>query len=242
MANLPDLRSKEQIIGDIVDALLAKLGQGFDLNKGSVMSQLIEAMGQNVFRSSADVISMVDALSVDRAAGEALQRLANDKKVPIIPAQSATGKVNVTDVSFSKVSSIVYSGQPAPVAGTLKIYIADGTKFTQTGGKIYIGRGSTNVEGPLTYTSAQIEAGGAYWSITLASTSPTTKFHNIGESIILAQGGTRFVKSGAVIKTSQSASVTTVAFSTTADATIIDGKLPLQTFLLSVSRLELSVT
>lgn len=224
MAETPKIRSKEQIIGDLVDSILARIKTINDLNKGSVLSQIIEGTGQNIFSSSASLIAMIDALSVDRAEGEALQRLARDKNVPILPAFPSNGRVDITDISFEKVSTIVYSGQPAPVAGSLKVYVVDASKFNSSG-QIYIGRGTTNVEGPLTYTAITSEAGGAYWSLTLDPTTPTTKFHNIGETITLAQGGTRFIPSGTVVQTSQGSSVTSVSFSTTSDAIIIDGEI-----------------
>lgn len=225
MADIPELRSKEQIAGDIIDGILARLRKDIDLNQGSVLTQLIEAIAQNMFKSSADIISMIDANSIDRAEGEALQRLARDKQVPIFPATSSTGLVTITDTSFERKSSRVYSGQPAPVAGSLKLYVSDASSFTSTNGSVYVGRGTTNVEGPLNYTSVQAEAGGAYWSITLASTSPTTKFHNVGEEVVLAQGGNRIINAGSSIKTAQGFSTTSVDFKTTSAVTIIDGEV-----------------
>lgn len=224
MANTPNIRSKEQIAGELIDGLLARLRKDIDLNQGSVTSQLLEAVAQANFKSSAAIIGMIDAQSIDRANGEALQRLARDRNVPIFPAEPSSGTVNITDTSFQKISTRIYSGQPAPVAGSLTIYVSDASKFRSTNGQIYIGRGTTNVEGPLSYTSVQPEAGGAYWSITLAATSPTTKFHNIGETIVLAQGGNRVINTNTTVKTAQGASVSAVEFKTKSSATIIDGE------------------
>lgn len=224
MADIPELRSKEQIAGDLIDGILARLRKDIDLNQGSVLTQLVEAISQNLFKGSADVIAMIDAQSIDRAEGEALQRLAKDKQVPIFPATASTGQVTITDTSFEKKATRIYSGQPAPVAGSLKLYVADASNFQSANGKIYLGRGTTNVEGPLDYTSVQSEAGGAYWSITLATTSPTTKFHNIGETVVMAQGGNRIINAGSSLKTVQGFSVASVDFKTTALATIIDGE------------------
>lgn len=224
MANTPNLRSKEQIAGELIDSFLARLRKDIDLNQGSVITQLIEAVAQANFKSSASIIGMIDAQSIDRANGEALQRLARDRNVPIFPAEPSSGTVNITDTSFEKISSRIYSGQPAPVAGSLTIFVADASKFKSTNGQIYIGRGTTNVEGPLSYVSVQPEAGGAYWSITLAATSPTTKFHNIGETVVLAQGGNRVINTNTTVKTAQGASVSAVEFKTKSSATIIDGE------------------
>jgi hypothetical protein len=224
MADIPKLRSREQIIGDIVDSILARVPELNDLNQTSVLRQFIEAVAQSQFKAYADIINMIDANSIDRAIGDALQRKARDANVPILQALPAISKVNINDKSFEKISSFVYSGQPAPVAGSLTIYIVDGSKFNPTGGKIYIGRNTPNFEGPLDYISVTPEAGGAYYKITLAPTSPTTKFHNIGESVVLAQGGNRLIPAGTQLQTAQGASLAPITFSTTANATIPDGE------------------
>ncbi len=225
MAKVPDLRSKEQIAGQLMDGIRARVRKDLDLNQGSNLTQITEAIAQQLFKSEANLISMIDAMSADRSEGEQLQREARDANVPILPSLASTGRVDISDVSFAKISSRVYAGQPAPVAGSLKIYVADASKFATAGGRIYIGRGTTNVEGPLTYTSVQAEAGGSYWSITLAATSPTTKFHNLGEEVTFAQGGNRFIASNTTVQTAQGASITAVSFVTTSAATIIDGEV-----------------
>lgn len=225
MANIPVLRSREQIIGDLVNGFLARRPEINDLSRNSALSMLFTAVGQSQFKASASVIGMLDALNVDRAIGEALQRIAREKNVPIFSATSATGKVDVTDTSFTKIQTSIYAGQPAPVAGTVTIYVTDASKFQSSNGKIYIGRGTSNVEGPLEYLSAQPEAGGAYWSITLKTTSLTTKFHNIGETVIFAQGGNRLISTGSIVQTAQGVAVSSVQFRTTADVTLLDGEV-----------------
>jgi hypothetical protein len=225
MSDIPNLRSKEQIAGELIDAIVARLRKDIDLNNGSVITQIVEGISQGLFKSSADIITMIDALNADRATGEALQRQARDANVPIYSAFASTGLVNITDTTFNKISSSVYAGQPAPVAGSLTIYVPDASQFPPGGGQIYIGRGTTNVEGPLTYTAAATAGGGAYWSITLAGTSPTTKFHNIGEEVVLAQGGNRLIQSSTSVQTAQGASISAVLFSTTSNATIPDGEI-----------------
>jgi hypothetical protein len=224
MTNTPNLRSPEQVIGEIIDGILARTRSVNDVQKGSVLTQLAESFGRALFRSSADVISMIDASSVDRATGEALQRLAADRNVPILPALAATGKVSITDKSFSKISSVIYSGQPAAVAGSLTIYVTDASKMPSSGGSIYIGRGTLNSEGPLVYTSTTSLGNGTYWAINLSPTSPTTKFHNLGEVVVLSQGGSRVVQSGTSVQTAQGTSINSVNFATTSNATILDGE------------------
>lgn len=223
MADLPQLTSREQILGQMINSFRAKAPAITDLNKNAVWLQYLNAIASAVFRAKADVISMVDAVSPDRAVGEALQRQARDANVVISPGTFASGRVNITDLSFAKIATEIFAGQPAPVAGALTIYVADASKLPQTG-SIYLGRGTANVEGPLSYVSVQPEAGGAYWSITLDTVSPTTKFHNVGESVILAQGGRRVIPINTIVRTAGTSSISGVSFRTTVTSYIPDGE------------------
>ncbi len=223
MADLPKLTSREQTLGQMINTFRALAPAITDLNKNAVWMQYFQAIASAVFRAKADVIAMVDASSPDRAVGEALQRQARDADVTVSPGSYSSGRVNITDLSFEKIASEVFAGQPAPVAGALTIYVADASKMPSTG-SVYIGRGTTNIEGPLSYTSRQPEAGGSYWSITLATVSPTTKFHNIGETVIVAQGGRRAIPINSIVRTAGTSSISGVAFRTTVTAYIPDGE------------------
>jgi alkylated DNA nucleotide flippase Atl1/uncharacterized glyoxalase superfamily protein PhnB len=224
MANLPQLRSPEQIAGDIISGFTSRLPFVVDLNTGSVVAQLVEAVKQSNFKSYAAVIQMIDALSIDRAVGEALQRLAKDEGVPILSALPSSGYVSITDLTFQKISSTIYTGQPAPVQGSITLFVADASNWPASG-VIYIGRGTTNYEGPLSYSSVAPQGNGSYWQVSLASTSPTTKFHNIGESVVVGQGGQRTINAGTVVQTAQGSSIQSVQFSTTSAAIILDGEV-----------------
>jgi hypothetical protein len=223
MANTPQLLTKDQLVGLIIDSVLARIDDVDDLNVGSTITQLAEGVGQVIYKPYADVVSMITALSTDRAVGEALQRKARDNDVPIFPALPASGLVSISDLTFSKVQSTVYAGQPAPVAGSLVIYVSNASQFLPTG-IIYIGRGTPNVEGPLTYTSVTSLAGGTYFALNLSASTPTAKFHNIGETVIMGQGGNRPVPAGTVCKTQQGSAVSAASYTTTVAATILDGE------------------
>jgi hypothetical protein len=224
MPETPQLRSKEQIFGQIVDAILARVTTINDLSKNSVLSQIIDAFSQVGFKSSADLIQMIDSSLIDRAVGETLQRMAKDRNVPIISGSFSNTKVSITDKSFEKIETVIYAGQPAPIAGSSIIYVANASKFAATG-QIYLGRGTANAEGPLNYTSITQEGGGAYYAIHLDGTTLTTKFHNIGEKIVMAQGGNRNINSGLTVQTPQGGNLTSILFSTTSPAVILDGEV-----------------
>lgn len=219
MSNIPKLLTKEQLAGLLIDSIAAKVGVLNDLNQGSVLSQLIDAIAQVAYKPYADIISMLSALSVDRAVGEALQRLAKDANVPILAPLPATGHVTIKDLTFQKIETVIYAGLPPPVAGSTSIYVLDAKKFPPTG-SIYLGRGTLNSEGPLQYISIISVSGGAYFKINLNPTTPTTKFHNINESVVLAQGGNRTIASNLVVQTLDES----ISYTTAADAIILDGE------------------
>lgn len=224
MPNVPVLRSPDQIAGDLVSGYTSRLPFQADLNAGAVVFQFFQSVKQTTFRGYASVIQMIDALSVDRAVGDALQRLARDRNVPIFPAIAATTIVSITDTSFQKLSSTIFAGQPAPVAGVTTLYVISAAGWPATGA-VYVGRGTNNVEGPLQYTSLTQLGSGAYWQVTLSSTTPTTRFHNINETVVVAQGGIRTINIGAVCQTAQGASTNAVQFTTSSPASIQDGEV-----------------
>jgi hypothetical protein len=224
MANLPILLSRSQCIGQLVSGFLSRQPDVSDLSRQSVLFQLFTAIGQSQFKASNTVIGVLDATSVDRASGTTLQNIANSENVPIFSATASYGLVSITDISFTKIFTTVYAGQPAPVAGSLTLYVSNASAFTATTGSIYVGRGTANSEGPLQYSSITPVAGGAYYAINLRPTTPTTNFHNIGETVILAQGGNRLIQSGSSVQTALGQSVTSVQFTTSQTVTILDGE------------------
>jgi hypothetical protein len=104
MANVPIPKSYEQILGEMIRSYTSKIGVN-DLNVGSVVLSFFEAMAQAVYRASGDVFSIIRDYSIDRATGEALQRLAEEENLKIISATVATGKITISDSSFEKIFS-----------------------------------------------------------------------------------------------------------------------------------------
>ena len=218
MANEPTPRSYESILGDMIATYLSKIGVN-DLNTGSAVLSFFEAMAQAIYRSSGDTLSIFRDFSVDRAEGEALKKIAAEERITIDKARVSTGKVNIADTSFNKISTKIYAASNPPNIGSTTIKVADAGAFPTTG-SIYIGRGTQNIEGPIDYSS--ITAVGSYYEINLDS--PTTKFHNVSELVVLSQGGTRNIPAGTVVKTKASGASTEVSFTTTKQATILDGE------------------
>lgn len=220
MANdLPNPQSFEQILSDMLSAYAAKQGIN-DFNVGSAVTSFFEVVALTTARSSGDVFQMLRDFSVDRATGDTLKRLAIENRVTPITAKPATGFVTVTDTSFKKVSTKVYAGTNPPNIGSTQIRVSDASAFTPTG-SIYIGRGTPNVEGPIPYDS--ITPTGGFYIINLHTA--TAKFHNVGETVILSQGGNRSVPVNTIVMSPSSGASPDVLFTVTVTAVILDGEV-----------------
>lgn len=218
MANIPTPRSFNAILGDMVDAFISRFGLK-GLRKGSPVLSILEAAAQSDLRSTQDVFDLLNATSLDRATGISLDRIAADEDLIRITESPASGTVTVSDSSFTKQSTRIYQGSAAPIIGSGTINVVDATNFPATG-SIYLGRGSTNYEGPLAYSAKTNN--GTFWTLTL--TDKTKKFHNLGESVILAQGGNRTISSGTIVQTPQGNIADAIQFSVLYSATILDGE------------------
>lgn len=218
MAKIPIPRSWNQLLGDMVDAFLSRFGLK-SLKVGSPVLSILEAAGQSDLRSSQHTFDLLNAQSLDRATGIALDRIGADEDLVRLTESPASGTVTITDASFTKVSSKIYQGQPAPIVGSNRVYVTDASPFPATG-SIYVGRGTGNYEGPLAYSSRVNN--GTYWTLNLVDN--TRRFHNLGESVVLAQGGNRIVPSGALAQTPQGNTQDAVKFATLFQAIIPDGE------------------
>jgi uncharacterized phage protein gp47/JayE len=230
MAQVPTPRSYNEILGDMIDAFLSSYGLR-SLKIGSPVLSMFESAAQSDLRSSEDIFELLESKNLDSATGIALDRIGEDEGVLRETESPATGTVTIRDTSFTKVSTKVFQGTAAPIVGSSRINVTDATLFPSTG-NIYIGRGTSNYEGPLAYTSKLPPgvgsgfSGGNYWTLVLSST--TTRFHNLGESVILAKGGDRVINAGTIVRTPQANVVDAVRFRTLYTATIPDGETEIE--------------
>lgn len=218
MASIPQPRSYSATLGDILDAFLSRFGIK-RLKIGNPLLSIMEAAAQSDVKAAQDIFNALDTRSVDNTSGDALDNTANDENLKRISVTPSTGTVTFSDTSFIKLSTSIYQGSGAPIIGTTALKITDATSFPQSG-NIYIGRGTVNYEGPLAYTAATFAT--SYWILTL--TTGTSKFHNLGETVILAQGGIRTIPSGTSIQTPQGNVSDAVKFSTIYSQQIEDGE------------------
>lgn len=219
MATTPTPRSFQSVLGGMVDAFRSRTGIG-GLRVGGPLLSILEAAAQSDIRSTQDIFNLLDSISLDRAKGVALERIGRDEGVLRRGAIPASGYVTFFDTSFDKVETTIYTGTAAPVAGSHTIHIADASEFPRDGGSVYIGRGTNNYEGPIEYTS--VENMGSYWVMHLAQ--PTLRFHNLTESVILAQGGDRRIPAGTVVQTPQGSAKNAAKYATVFEAVLLDGE------------------
>jgi uncharacterized phage protein gp47/JayE len=221
MATIPQPRSFANISGSMLDTLLAELGIP-SVRVGSAVLSIIEAAAQSDLRSSQDILNLLNSVSLDRATGQALDRLGLGEDAPRLGQSPASGKVTISDSSFSKIATRLFQGKPAPIVGSSVLYVSDASSFPSTGA-VYVGRGTSNYEGPLTYSSKINNVN--YWTLNLDVGSHTTKYHNLGEGVVLAQGGDRAIPAGTVVQTATANASSAVDFSTQFAATIPDGEV-----------------
>lgn len=221
MADL-EIKSYEQILGELIASLQSRMGLN-DLNPGSVTLDILEAAAQQDFNISNNIFAALDEKSVDRASGTALDLLAAEEGLLRYPASKTSGAITVTDNSFQKKATNIYPNQPPPIVGATIIYVNDASTWP-TSGSIYVSRGTSNVEGPINYTSIVLV--GTYYQINLAAS--LAKKHSTGDFVVLAQGGNRILPAGTIVQTATIGAASSIAFSIINSVTIPDGETVLQ--------------
>ncbi len=225
----PKPRSLPQILGSMINSLTSRIGIR-RLRTGGPILSIMEAASQSDVKCSQDSFALLQARDLDNTRGQALDREGASDEVFRFLLAKATGYVDFTDTSFDKISSKLFQGAAAPIVGSVVIAVEDASTFPASG-SVYLGRLTPNLEGPIAYSS-KVNAG-AYWTLNLSA--PTTRFHNRGESVILAQGGVRVVDAGSLVGTPQGALVSAFQFSTVFQAQIPDGETTVEDVLVLAS-------
>ena len=141
------LKSFQQILSGMITKFKSKSGVT-DFNPGSVISTILEAASSEDFQAYYQMLKIIRNYNLDTTEGEDLDNRAieimgpeNGRK----EAEKATGLITITDSSFSKISTRIYSGFAGPVKNQNFIYVDDASAFPTTG-NIVIGRNTANVE------------------------------------------------------------------------------------------------
>ena len=212
MADTPIPQNYQTILSNMLDVLTAKTGIK-TLKVGNPLLSLLEAAAQSDLRSSQVILDFLRSISLDDASGQALDFIAVSEGTTRIGAISAQGFVNFVDSSFEKSQTVISSAGPLASAGSTTVTVLDTSDFP-TSGSLYIGRGTINEEGPISYTSK---------TDTTFSISPLVLSHAAGETVILSQGGERLVSSGTEVSV-LSGIGDKIAFQTINDVVILDGE------------------
>lgn len=228
-----ELKSREQILGDLIRTILANTDIN-DVSAGSDIATLLESIATVMYQISVGSLKILENSDLNSLVGNALDKKAESMRLPNsiggigrIPASQSGGLVAIGS-PFEKISTKFYAGKPAPFAGARTLYLENGKGFKYkpdgslvTNKKLYIGRGTADrYEGPIAYTDVVDQ--GSFWVLTLAN--PLTKNHLYGDSIVLAQGGDRNVQAGTKVQTSASSDTPAIIYVTTANALLKDGE------------------
>lgn len=198
------LQSYNEILGKLVRKIIADTPVN-DINTGSVLLTLLEAVAAQDFENNTAILSVLETLNIDALKSIDLDNRAADYGLVRRAASRATGFIKVTDTSITKRATSLYAIKPAPIAGDNKIYVNDASGWDTDSGELYIGRGTLQFEGPIGYASPDggvtpgIQFNGSFYTIYLTST--LQKDHLISDSVIDRQGKVdRLITAGTVVK------------------------------------------
>ena len=214
------LRSYNEILGDMVRKIIADTPLN-DLNTGSVILTLLEAAAANDFENNIATLNILELLNVDSLKNNDLDAYASQFGLERTVAVRSSGFVTITDSTITPRKTALYPVRPAPIEGDNIIYVVDASEWDNSGGTLYIGRGTQNFEGPINYTS--IDDFGSFYAINLASS--LEKDHLISDEVIDAQGTQdRKVLAGTSINTPANNIRPAVEYRTLRDAVIPAGE------------------
>lgn len=189
------LKTYNEILGELVRKMIADTSVN-DLNRGSVLMSILEAVAAQDFENSASVLSVLESLNIDSLRNADLDTRAADYGLTRITANRAIGTVKISDTSISKRSASLYAVKPAPIAGQTILYVNDASTWSNTG-ELYIGRGTVQFEGPISYTS--VTNNGTFFTIQLSSA--LQKDHLLSDTVVDRQGTSdRLISSGLTVR------------------------------------------
>ena len=213
------IQTFEQILGAMVRKVIADTNLN-DVNAGSVLLTLLEAAAQVDFENNAAILNVLELLSIDATKDSDLDARAADLGLERIPALRSSGLVTMKDSSITKRSTGLYQVKPAPIVGQTTIFVNNALEFAATG-EIFIGRGTNNFEGPVSYTA--IINNGTFFEITLASA--LEKDHLISDAVVDSQGTVnRLITAGTTVIVPSNNQQPEIRYNTLRDAVIPSGE------------------
>jgi len=213
------IKTYNEILGDLIRKIIIDTPIN-DLNEGSVSTVLLEAIADSDFETSTSILSLLNLSNLDALNGVDLDNKGNEFGVYRIQAQSAKGRVTITDSSIIKESTSLYSLKLPPIKGSSTLYVTNVVGWSNSG-TLYIGRGTSNFEGPITYSS--IVNNGTFYSIVLSSS--LNNDHLLSEEVTNAQNTTdRYITAGTIVKIDANDQNPAILYRTIRQATVYAGE------------------
>lgn len=191
-----------------------------DFTDGSVVLTLLEAAAQEDFQAYVQMLNVIRAYNLDTTEGEDLDNRAQEYGLTRILESPHSGFVTISDTRFTKIFSKIYAGLAGPTAGSITLNVDDASSFPSSG-SVYVGRGTTNSEGPIVYSVAPVD-NGSYWTITLDTA--LSNDHGTDENVVLAQFGDRSVPAGTEVQIPENDVSDSVSFEVNQTVELLDGE------------------
>lgn len=215
------LKSERQIQGEILGRLIAQLGIN-DVNPGSVIDVLTQAVSQQDFALYYQLAQISRLVNLDALAGNDLDNKGFEYGLTRFQPVKSSGPVSVLrPAGFQKVSTNFYAGSLSPIAGQTTIDVNDASNsLIGSSGTLIIGRGG-NSEEEVSYAVAPVNML-TFWRYTLSS--PLVFDHIVEETVILKQGVDQPISAGTVIAVPASGTTAEIDFQTDADTVLLAGE------------------
>ena len=213
------LKTYNEMLGDWIRKVIIDANLN-DVNTGSVLLTLGEATIDSDFENQAAILSVLNLNNLDALNGADLDRKGAEYGIVRLLSQKAVGKVTITDSLITKQSSSLYYAKLPPIKGSTKIYVIDAAGWANSG-SIYIGRGTTNFEGPISYSS--ITNNTTFYTLNLSTA--LNNDHLISEEVTNSQGTVdRVIPSGTIVRILANSQTPEIQYKTIRQATISAGE------------------
>lgn len=213
------LKSFQQILAAMATKLSAETPIN-DFSDGSVALTLLEVASTEDFQQYIQMLNVIRNYNLDTTEGADLDKRAAEFGLTRLPASAHSGFVTIKDSSFTKIVTKLYAGLSGPTAGSTVINVDDASTFPASG-TVYVGRSTSNSEGPISYSSAPVN-NISYWTITLDTALAND--HGTDESVILGQGGIRTVDAGVEVEVPETDVSDSIKFELNQSIQILDGE------------------
>lgn len=215
------LKSERQIQTEILSTLISLLGLN-DINPGSVIDVLSQAIAQQDFALYYQIAQVAKLVNLDSISGDDLENKAFEYGLTRKIAAKTKGIIDILrEEGFQKVSTSFFVGSPDPIEGDTQIDVNDASNVLYgSSGTLILGRGTNNEE-EVTYSTPPID-NTTYWRFTLDL--PLTKDHAPEETVILKQGVDQTINAGTIVVVPATGVNAEIQFSIDNDTILLAGE------------------